>query len=123
MNLDKAEKYIRKALDLDRKQRKEAKITPDQDKDNGAYLDSLGWVLYKEKKYKEAKEAMLEAVKDKDAQHIEIFDHLGDVHMALGEKADAVAAWKKGVDVAGDTKKEQERKTAVEKKLKEADGK
>ena len=123
MNLDKAEKYIRKALDLDRKQRKEAKIAPDQDKDNGAYLDSLGWVLYKEKKYKEAKEAMLEAVKDKDAQHIEIFDHLGDVHMALGEKGDAVAAWKKGVDVAGDTKKEQERKTAVEKKLKEADGK
>jgi tetratricopeptide (TPR) repeat protein len=123
MNLEKAEQHIRKALELDRKQRKEAKLPAEQDKDNGAYLDSLGWVLYKEKKYKEAKDAMLEAVKDKDAQHIEIFDHLGDVHMALGEKADAVAAWKKGVEVAGDTKKEQERKTGVEKKIKENAGK
>jgi tetratricopeptide (TPR) repeat protein len=123
LNLPKAEEYIRKALELDREQRKKAKLSPEQDKDNGAYLDSLGWVLYKQKKYAEAEAAMLQAVKDKDAQHVEIYDHLGDVYMALDKKADALAAYKKGVEVAGDTKKEQDRKAAVEKKIKAADKK
>ena len=57
MNLAKSEKMIRKAIENDRKQRQ--KDNPDQKpeeiKDNPSYLDSLGWVLYKQKKYKEAK--------------------------------------------------------------------
>jgi tetratricopeptide (TPR) repeat protein len=118
MNLEKAEQLIRKALELDRKQRKEEKVKPEEDKDNAAYLDSLGWVLFKQKKYKEALEPMLEAVKEKDGQHVEILDHLGDIHLALGEKDKAIAAWKKGVEVAGETKRELERKAAVEKKIK-----
>jgi tetratricopeptide (TPR) repeat protein len=120
MNLEEAERLIRKAIDEDRKRRQKA--NPNQkledSKDNAAYLDSLGWVLYKQKKYKEAKKYMEEAVKDPEGQHIEIFDHLGDVLMALGEKSAAVAAWKKGIEVAGQSKREQERKAAVEKKLK-----
>jgi tetratricopeptide (TPR) repeat protein len=118
MNLEKAEQLIRKALELDRKQRKEDKVKPEEDKDNAAYLDSLGWVLFKQKKYKEALEPMLEAVKAKEGQHVEILDHLGDIHLALGEKDKAIAAWKKGVEVAGESKREQERKAAVEKKIK-----
>jgi len=119
MNLGEAEKLIRKALDLDRAKRRKAnpKLTPDEDKDNGAYLDSLGWVLFKQKKYKEAKEALLEAVKDKTAQHIEIYDHLGDVHMALGERDAAIAAWRRGLEVAGEGQREKQRRTEVEKKL------
>src|SRR5262249_32236305 len=40
MNLDEAEKLIRKALDLDRKKRQASpKFDPDKDHDNGAYLD------------------------------------------------------------------------------------
>jgi tetratricopeptide (TPR) repeat protein len=121
MNLDEAEKLIRKALDEDRKLRKKSS---EPDKDNAAYLDSLGWVLFKQKKYKEAKEPLLKAVQDKkDGQHIEILDHLAEVHMALGEKAEAIAAWKKGLEVAGAAKREQERKAQVEKKLKAAEGK
>jgi tetratricopeptide (TPR) repeat protein len=121
MNLEKAEEHIKKALELDRKLRKEAKLTGDDDKDNAAYLDSMGWVLYKQKKYKEAKQYLLDAVKDKEGQHIEIFDHLGDLHTALGEKAEAVAAWKKGLEVVGETKREQQKKAEVEKKLKAAE--
>jgi tetratricopeptide (TPR) repeat protein len=118
MKLDEAEKLIRKALEEDKKQRKEAGLTGDDDKDNGAYLDSMGWVLYKQKKHKEAKKYLLEAVKDKDSQHTEIYDHLADVHMALGEKSEAIAAWKKAVEIAGPSKREQHKKTEVEKKLK-----
>jgi len=119
LNLAESEKLIRKALKEDKKQRREDNpdLQPDEDKENGAYLDSLGWVLYKQKKYKEAKKYLLEAVADKDNQHTEIYDHLGDIHMALGEKAEAVAAWKKAVEVAGPTKREQQKKAEVEKKL------
>jgi len=120
LKLDEAEKLIRKALEQDRKQQKKKNpdLKDDEIKDNGAYLDSLGWVLFKQKKYKEAKEQLLAAVKDKEGQHTEIYDHLGDVHMALGEKAEAVAVWKKAVEVVGDTKREQQRKTEIEKKIK-----
>jgi tetratricopeptide (TPR) repeat protein len=118
MKLDEAEKLIRKALEEDKKQRQEAGLTGDDDKDNGAYLDSMGWVLFKQKKYKEAKKYLLDAIKDKDSQHAEIYDHLADVHMALGEKSDAVAAWKKAIEIAGPSKREKQKKVEVEKKLK-----
>ena len=40
--------------------------------------------------------------------------------MALGEKDKALAAWKKGVEVTKpDSKREQEKKAKVEKKIKE----
>ncbi|MCS6850151.1 MAG: tetratricopeptide repeat protein, partial [Gemmataceae bacterium] len=118
-NLEEAERLIRKALEEDRKQRRaDPDLRPEDDKDNAAYLDSLGWVLFKQKKYQEAKKYLLEAVKDKEGQHVEIYDHLGDVHMALGEKAEAMAAWKKAIESAGPSRREQQRKAAVEKKLK-----
>lgn len=116
--LDEAEKLIRKALDLDRKRRKaNPHLKPEDDHDNGAYLDSLGWVLFKQKKYKEAKEALLQAIQDKKSQHIEIYDHLGDVLMMLGDHEAAIKAWRKGLEIAGDNRRDQERKIAVEKKL------
>jgi tetratricopeptide (TPR) repeat protein len=120
MNLDKSEKLIREALELDKKKRKEANpdLKPEEDHDNGAYLDSLGWVLYKKKQYKEAKEALLQAVKDKEGQNIEIYDHLGEVYTALGDKDEALSAWKKGVEVATDSKRDQQKKAEVEKKIK-----
>jgi tetratricopeptide (TPR) repeat protein len=118
LNLAESERMIRKAIEEDRKQRRKDNPDLKGDRDNAAYLDSLGWVLFKQKKYKEAKAQLLEAVKDEEGRHIEIYDHLGDVHLALGEKAQAVAAWKKGVLVAGPGPREQKRKAEVEKKMK-----
>lgn len=118
VKLPEAEKLIRKALDLDRKRRKNnPKLAPEQDRDNGAYLDSLGWVLFKQKKYKEAKDTLLKAVADQTSQHIEIYDHLGDALFALGEREAAVKAWQKALEVVSDTRRDQQRKVLVEKKL------
>ncbi len=118
MKLEEAEKMIRKALELDRKKRQSnPKLDPEDDQDNGAYLDSLGWVLFKEKKFEEAKKVLLDAVKDKRSQHIEIFDHLGDAHLAVGEKAAAIAAWTKGLEFVGEGRRDQERKAIVQKKI------
>jgi len=118
VKLPEAEKLIVKALEMDRQRRKSLPdITPEENHDNGAYLDSLGWVYFKQKKYKEAKEMLQKAVEDKKSQHIEIYDHLGDVLLTLGEREAAVEAWRKGLELAGDTRRERQRKAAVEKKL------
>jgi len=112
LKLDEAEKLVLRALDLDRKS------SGAEAKDNGAYLDSLGWVYYKQKKYKEAKDALQKAVADDRAQHIEIYDHLGDALLALGERESALKAWNKGAELAGPSRRDQERKTRVLQKIK-----
>ena len=118
MNLQEAETLIRKALELDKEQRqKEPEFDATKDHDRGAYLDSLGWVLFKLKRFEDAKKYLLEALKDKSAQHIEIFDHLGDTYMALGMRDAALQAWRSGLEVAGDGRAEQDRKRLVEKKI------
>jgi len=118
MNLDQAEKLIRKALELDEKRRKSSPgLAPEEDRPNGAYLDSLGWVLFKKKEYKEAAKILEQAVEDKSAQHIEIYDHLGDAYMALGDRDKALEAWRKGLEVAGEDRREAQRRASVEAKI------
>jgi tetratricopeptide (TPR) repeat protein len=119
-NLDKAETMIRKAIDEDRKRRKAsaADSLDDEDRDKAAYLDSMGWVLYKKKSYQEAKKYILDAVKERDGQHVEILDHLGDIHAALGEKTEAVAVWKKALHVDTPSRRDKQRKVEIEKKVK-----
>jgi tetratricopeptide (TPR) repeat protein len=104
--LDEAEKLVRKALDKDPKR--------------PAYLDSMGWVLFKKKNYPEAKKYLLQAVQDKEGQHIEIYDHLGDTHLILGEKSDAVATWKKALAIKPESKREEQKHSAIEAKMKQA---
>jgi len=120
-DLDEAEKMVRKALDLDKAERAKLKekglIEGDEDKDNAAYLDSLGWVLYKKKNYAEAKKHLIEASKTDEGKHVEIFDHLADVHKAMGEKAEAVAVWQKALELENVSKRDEARKEAIKKKI------
>ena len=117
MHLEEAEKMIRKALEQDQKDRGRRGAEKGE---NAAYLDSMGWVLYKKKNYAEAEKYLEKAIQDKkDGQHVEILDHLADVYMALGQKDKAVSTWKQAIKVAGKTRRELDRKAIVEKKLKE----
>ncbi len=122
-NLTEAEKLIREAIDLDKKEReklkKEGKLT--EVKPNAAYLDSLGWVLFKQKKYKEALPYLKEASTDPDdGAHLEIWDHLADCYMALGDKKAAIAAWEKGLKYEDVSKRDVERRRKVSEKLRDA---
>lgn len=118
LNLEEAEKLIRKAIEIERVLRKKIKnLKPEFDKDNSAYLDSLAWVLFKKKNYVEAKKLLVEAIKDEEGQHIEILDHLGDIHYAMGEKAEATKVWKDALNFAGSSKREQDKKKEVENKI------
>jgi pentatricopeptide repeat protein len=135
-NIDEAEKLIRKALAEDHWYRvadhygwlerdwaactkEKLELKPEDDKDNASYVDSLGWVLFKKKQYKEAKKYLEKAVMEEEGKHVEIYDHLGEACWALGEKKEAIEAWKKGIEVAGESKREQTKKTELEKKVKE----
>jgi tetratricopeptide (TPR) repeat protein len=121
MNLDEAEKLIREALDLDKerqeKAKKEGKI--DEVKETAAYLDSMGWVLFKQKKYKEALPYLKKAAADEDeGTHLEIWDHLGDCYMAMGQKKEAIDAWQKGLEMDDLSARDVDRRKEVAIKLK-----
>jgi len=125
MKLDESEKLIQEALDLDKKRqekaKEEGKIT--EVKETAAYLDSMGWVLFKQKKYKEALPYLKKAAADEEeGTHLEIWDHLGDVYMALGQKQEAIDAWHKGLSMEDVSKRDIERRKAVTMKLIAAGG-
>src|SRR5262249_12679922 len=62
-HLEEAERMIRKALELDKQQRNsnDALLGVDSDRDNAAYVDSLGWVLFRRGKLKEARKQLEKA--------------------------------------------------------------
>jgi len=58
---------------------------------SGAYLDSLGWLYYRQGKYQKAEDFLQQAIaQTKDPL---IFDHLGDSELALGNVQEAVGSW------------------------------
>ena len=120
IKLEESKKLIQEALDLDKKRQekalKEKKIG--EVKETAAYLDSMGWVLYKLKKPKEALPYLKKAAADEEeGTHLEIWDHLGDVYKALDDKKEAIAAWQKALTMEDVSKRDTERRKAVEKKL------
>jgi tetratricopeptide (TPR) repeat protein len=118
-DLEQAEQLIRKAIDEDRKQREaNPDLAPEDNRDLAAYLDSLGWVLFKQGRYAEAKEYLIEAVADEDGSNdIEILNHLGEAHLALGETDEAIAVFCKAADAPAPGRRDQRRKAEIEEKL------
>jgi tetratricopeptide (TPR) repeat protein len=96
-NLPEAERLIRKALELDKKQKTTGDlVTADGDKENAAYLDSLGWVLFRRGKLADAVEQLERAATLEQGAHDPVvWDHLGDVYSRLSQPAKAQTAWKK----------------------------
>ncbi len=78
-------------------------------------------MLFKQKKYAEALVPLKEAAADDDdGSHLEIWDHLADCHMALGQKKEAIAAWEKALKYEDLSKRDGERRRKVSEKLKKA---
>lgn len=66
--------------------------------ENAAYLDSLGWVLFKLGKYEEALSPLEKAAEMRTGGDGTIYEHLGDVYDKLGRAADAQKAWAKAME-------------------------
>jgi tetratricopeptide (TPR) repeat protein len=98
-NLEEAMKLVSRAL----------AIVPD----SAAYLDSLGWVHYKQGKYQEALKFLLKA--DGKMHDPVIFDHIGDVYLALKQLSEAKKYWMKSIELNPDQKNILEKIERVEK--------
>jgi tetratricopeptide (TPR) repeat protein len=98
-NLVEAERMIRKALDLDAHQRKGlVGISADADEETAAYVDSMGWVLFRRGQAQAARDWLEKAAALYAGQgDPTVWDHLGDVYARLKETAKARAAWQKSV--------------------------
>ncbi|HJZ54611.1 MAG TPA: tetratricopeptide repeat protein [Gemmataceae bacterium] len=122
-NLEESEKLVREALELDKKRQQKAVDDGliDEVKENAAYLDSMGWVLFKQKKYKEALKYLEQAVADEEeGNHLEIWDHLADCYLAMGQTKKAVQTWEKGLKLEDLGPRDKERRRAVVAKLQKA---
>jgi Flp pilus assembly protein TadD len=119
--LDEAETLVKEALDLDKQRQEKALKAGDIDevKETPAYLDSMGWVLFKKKDYKAALPLLKKAAADEDeGSHLVIWDHVADCELALGNKAAAIEAWQKGLTFDDVSKRDEERRRKVVAKLK-----
>jgi tetratricopeptide (TPR) repeat protein len=83
------------------------------DPDNGAYVDSLGWVYFQLGRKPEAR-ALLERAVRLDPEDASVREHLGDVLSSLGEIAQARAAYESALSLAKD---DRAKSTSVQRKL------
>jgi tetratricopeptide (TPR) repeat protein len=82
VRLDEAQSLVKRALA--------------EDPYNGAYLDSLGWIYYKQNKLPDA-EATLRKALQREAHDPTIHSHLGDVYAKSGRPELAAAEWEKSL--------------------------
>lgn len=83
IHLDQARSMIQQALEIE--------------PDNAAYLDSLGWVLFKLNQPSEALPHILKALEKSEEPDATISEHLGDIYHALGNAPKARQAWETGL--------------------------
>jgi tetratricopeptide (TPR) repeat protein len=100
-NLVRAEEMIRKAIELDRRSRKGPLALPDgpskDEPDNAAYIDSLGWVLFRKGDVAGARRELERAAQLPDGEDPVIWEHLGDVYLRLGLRGQARTAFERAV--------------------------
>jgi tetratricopeptide (TPR) repeat protein len=80
--LDEAESFVQRALK--------------EEPYNAAYLDSLGWIYYKQNRLADAETFLRKAV-ERDSHDPTIHSHLGDVYSKLGRTELAAAEWEKSM--------------------------
>lgn len=66
--------------------------------DNGAYLDSYGWALFRLGRLSEAESEIRKALASLQSDPT-IHDHLGDILAAQGRKDEAVTHWRKALEL------------------------
>ena len=99
--LDEAIALVRRALE--------------QDPNNGAYLDSLGWAYFRRGDLNEAQKYLVAAAQQLP-DNSEVQDHLGDLHERRGNLAEAIDAWTRALNGDG----QDVDRAAIERKLEDA---
>jgi Tfp pilus assembly protein PilF len=79
------------------------------DSQNGAYLDSYAWVLYMRGDYPKALINIRKALEKIDNDPI-VFEHFGDIQSKMGDKSQAIAAYRKSIALGSQEQKRIEEK-------------
>lgn len=95
IHLVQARKLIERAVELDPQ--------------NGAYLDSLGWVRFRLNDLEGAKAVLLRAA-ERIPSDPTVQEHLGDIQAKLGRKSEAVALWRKSLSLSPEEPEKIEKK-------------
>jgi tetratricopeptide (TPR) repeat protein len=88
-NLHLAERLITQALSLD--------------ESNGAYIDTLGWIYFKQGKFELALKNVLRA-RQLEGDDPVIMHHLGDIYLKLGQPTKAREMWSHSLQLDADNK-------------------
>jgi tetratricopeptide (TPR) repeat protein len=91
MHLDEAREMIQRALQIE--------------PNNGSYLDSLGWVEFKQGKFDQALVDLLRAAKNLDREDPIVFEHIGDTYLKLHRVPEALKSWQKALALDPNNKK------------------
>ena len=91
LHLDEADDMIKRAL----------KVEPN----NGAYLDSLGWLEFREGKFEQALTDLLRAAKNMAQGDPVVYEHIGDTYLKLNRVPQALEAWQKAIALDPQNKK------------------
>ena len=82
-HLEEAEEYIKRAVDAD--------------PDNGANLDSLGWLHFRQGKYEQAMSELLKAAQTLKEEDPTVYEHIGDTYLAMNQLPKALDYWQKAL--------------------------
>ena len=92
-----------------------------EDPDNAAYLDSMGWVLFKRGKLNEALGTMKRAAErmlvERSAPDATILEHLADVYFQLQQVDKAEATWREALKAAEEAVPPDKHTGEIRKKL------
>lgn len=70
--------------------------------DNPTYLDTYAWILFRQKRYEEAKKYIdLTLKNDSDSSSV-MLEHAGDIYCQAGDKEKALEFWQKALDTYDD---------------------
>jgi tetratricopeptide (TPR) repeat protein len=85
LHLDEADEMIKKALQLD--------------PNNGAYIDTLGWLEFRQGKFEAALNDLQRAAKSISRDDPVVFEHIGDTYARLNKIPQAIEAWQKALSL------------------------
>ncbi|MEO5753816.1 MAG: tetratricopeptide repeat protein, partial [Chthoniobacterales bacterium] len=91
IHLDEAEIYIKRAIAAE--------------PDNGAFLDSLGWLHYRQGNYEQALAELLNAAQELKEEDPTVFEHLGDTYAILNRTTEALDYWQRSLKLDQTNKK------------------
>ena len=83
--------------------------------DNSTFLDTYAWILFKRKKYAEARQYIDMAVDNDSTRSAVIIEHAGDIHAVSGDIEGAVKYWQEALEIGSENDKVLRRKIKLRK--------